>query len=113
MRSAGAHGATDITGFGLLGHAREMAEASGVTLDLDSARVPLLPGARELARKKILSGGAARNREFLGDRVSLAPAVPPALAALLLDSATSGALLISIPEEGARGLLEELRAKGH
>jgi len=113
MLRAGAHGATDVTGFGLLGHAREMAEASGLTVVIESGKVPLLPGASALARKKILSGGAARNREFLGDRVSLDAAVPPELASLLFDSETSGGLLISLPEDKAQSLIDELRAKGH
>jgi selenide,water dikinase len=113
MRRAGAHGATDVTGFGLLGHAREMAEASGLTLIIEAGKIPLLPGARELARKKLLSGGAARNREFLGDRVSVDAAVPPEVASLLFDSETSGGLLISIPEAAAHSLIDELHAKGH
>ena len=91
----------------------EMAEASGLTLIIEAGKIPLLPSARELARKKLLSGGAARNREFLGDRVSVDAAVPPELAWLLFDSETSGGLLISIPEDAARSLIEELHAKGH
>jgi selenide,water dikinase len=113
MRAAGAHGATDITGFGLLGHAREMAEASGVTLSLEAARIPLLPGARELARKKLLSGGAARSRRFLGTRVSLDSSIPEDLASLLYDAETSGGLLLALPREGAEGFIQELHRKGH
>ena len=113
MVRAGAHGATDITGFGLLGHAREVAEASEVTLRFELESLPLLPGARELARKKLLSGGAARNREFLSGKVVLDGKVPEDLAALLFDSETSGGLLMALPEEGARRVVEELKAKGH
>src|SRR5262249_47247853 len=112
MRRAGAHGATDVTGFGLLGHGREMADASGVTLSIQASRVPLLPGALELARKKLLSGGAARNRSFLEERVALDRAIAPELAALLFDSETSGGLLIAVPEGSAGALLDDLRSHG-
>jgi selenide,water dikinase len=113
MKRARAHSATDITGFGLLGHGREMAEASGVTLSIDADLVPLLPGARALAKRKILSGGAARNRAFLAERVTVDPRVAPDLAPLLFDSETSGGLLIALPGESAGGLIEEMRKRGH
>jgi selenide,water dikinase len=108
-----AHAATDITGFGLLGHAREMAEASGATLLIEAGRVPFLVGARELARKRLLSGGAARNRKFLSERVTVEAGVAAEVEALFFDSETSGGLLIALPEEAARGLVEEMRSKGH
>ncbi len=113
MRRFGVHAATDITGFGLLGHAREMADSSGVTLSIDAARVPILPGARELAKRKVLSGGAAKNSSFLREKVSLDGAIPQDLASLLFDSETSGGLLIALGEDGAGKLIDELRGKGH
>ena len=113
MQEAGAHAATDVTGFGILGHGREMAEASEVTLVLEEGKIPFLPGARELARKKLLSGGADRNRRFLGTHVKLDPTIPREVASLLFDSETSGGLLISLPEEGAAKVVKELRGKGH
>lgn len=113
MLALGVHGATDITGFGLLGHARELAEASGVTVRLRAAEIPVFPGARELAGRRLLSGGAARNREFLGNRVRVDPRVPEDLTGLLYDSETSGGLLVALPPEGAARLVEDLRARGH
>ena len=114
MRRAGARAATDITGFGLLGHSREMADASGVTLAIDAAQVPVLPGARDLARRNVLSGSAARNGAFLANKVRVDGAVPPDLASLFFDSETSGGLLIALPDErAAAGLLEEMHGKGH
>jgi len=112
MLEAGVHGATDITGFGFLGHAREVADASGVTLAFEVGRIPLLPGARELAAAKLLSGGAGRNRKFLEGRVAIDPSVPEDLASILYDSETSGGFLIAIPEDGARAVIRALEAKG-
>ena len=113
MRRAGAHGATDITGFGLAGHARELAEASGVTLEFYAQAIPLLPGALALAGKKLLSGGAKRNRAFLGERVGVDTRIAADLAALLFDAETSGGLLVSLSPKNAPSLVEELRATGH
>lgn len=108
-----AHGATDITGFGLLGHCREMAEASGVTIRLQAEEIPLFPGTLELARQKLLSGGSKRNRQFLGDRVQVETNVSTDLADLFFDSETSGGLLISVNPEKAADLVEDLRSRGH
>jgi selenide,water dikinase len=85
------HGCTDVTGFGLLGHAREMALASGVTLEIEHAAVPLLPGAVEYARGGAISGGLVNNREFVASCVEGDVSDP-----LLFDPQTSGGLLISI-----------------
>lgn len=113
MLELGARGATDITGFGLLGHAYEMAESSGVTLSIQPASVPIAPGALELARRGFLSGGARRNREYAGDKVSSMLPIEKTLEDLLYDSETSGGLLISLPPEAASELVRRLRAKGH
>lgn len=93
------HGCTDVTGFGLLGHAREMAIASGVTLELEPAAAPLLPGAAEYARQGALPGGLKNNREFV------APCVEGSFEAddVLYDPQTSGGLLISMSEADAAG----------
>ena len=109
----GAVGATDITGFGFLGHAREMAEASGVTLRFCLSSIPLLGGALELARRRIVSRGAARNRSFLKSAVTWEDRSDPALDAILHDSETSGGLLIALPSPAARALVERLRELGH
>jgi selenide,water dikinase len=95
LRAAGGvHGCTDITGFSLLGHACEMAEASGVTLLVDVARVPLLPGALELAEGNRTGGGTNNARHF-GAHVTL-DGVTPGLASVLYDPQTSGGLLASV-----------------
>ncbi len=99
--AGGAHGCTDVTGFGLIGHAREMALASGVTLEIEADAVPLLPGALEYARAGAVPGGLKNNREFASCAVETARDLPPELEALLYDPQTSGGLLISLPEPGA------------
>jgi len=98
---AGASASTDVTGFGLLGHAANVARASGVTLAFDAARLPILDGARELAAKGVLSGGAARSRKALGDEAEYGVGVAPEIVSIALDAETSGGLLLSIP--AARG----------
>jgi selenide,water dikinase len=101
------HACTDVTGFGLLGHAREMAVGSNVTLEIDSASVPLLPGALEYARQGCLPGGLKNNREFAADCVRAASAIPAELLDLLYDPQTSGGLLVSLPEEHAIAFANE------
>jgi len=97
MLEVDAHGCTDVTGFGLLGHAREMALASGVTLEINVAAVPLLPGAAEYAAAGAIPGGLLNNRDFVG------PCVEGDLAGrdLLFDPQTSGGLLIPMSEADA------------
>ena len=97
------HACTDITGFGLLGHAREMAAASGVDLKLFAAEIPLLPEALEAAAMGLVPGGAYNNREYLKQRgISFAAEVSEALQDLCFDPQTSGGLLYSLsPEDGA------------
>jgi selenide, water dikinase len=93
---AGARCATDITGFGLLGHAYHLAKASGVTLVIDRGRVPLLPGARDLAAGGLRTGGLERNEAYLESRITWG-ASTPADKALLEDPQTSGGLLVAVP----------------
>ena len=99
------HAVTDVTGFGLLGHARELAAASGVRLEIDHARLQFLPGALEAARAGHQPGGLKNNREFLSCVVELRAQLPPEVEALLYDPQTSGGLLISV-EAGEAGALE-------
>ena len=113
MKALGAKGATDITGFGLLGHGMEMAESSRVTLRLDPERVPLFPGAFDLAKRGLLSGGARRNRDYCGDRVHIDSGIDPVLIELLFDSETSGGLLVALPPDAARELVSRLATQGH
>lgn len=97
-----AHACTDITGFGLLGHAREMALASSVTLEIDSSRVPLLPGALEYSLAGAHPGGLHNNRNFASCAVRFLNNIPPELEALLYDPQTSGGLLLSQSPEAAQ-----------
>src|SRR5258705_4893128 len=111
-QEAGAGGATDITGFGLLGHASEMVEASGAGLTLRSRDLPLLPGALALAERGTFSGGMGRNRRYLEDalgargQLRIDPAVPEALVKLLCESETSGGLLFAV-EAGRAGTVRD------
>jgi selenide,water dikinase len=100
---------TDVTGFGLLGHAAEMAEASGATLEIFSDEVPLQPLALGLAEREIMPGGAYRNRDYLGARAAFAESVPQALRNVFWDPQTSGGLLFALPEEDAERLLALLQ----
>jgi len=95
------HGCTDVTGFGLIGHAREMAMASGVTVEIDAAAVRFLPGAVDYARQGALPGGLKNNREFASCAVEMAREVPSEIESLLYDPQTSGGLLISMAEKDA------------
>jgi selenide,water dikinase len=99
MQSAGAHGCTDVTGFGLLGHAREMALASGVTLEIDWRAIDFLPGALEYSEQGALSGGLKNNRAFAECAVMIEGDLPEPVLQLLYDPQTSGGLLIALPEE--------------
>jgi selenide,water dikinase len=89
------HGATDVTGFGLLGHAREMALASNVTLEIDAGSIPLLDGALDYAAAGAIPGGAKNNREFVESCVRIEGGLDPGLEALLYDPQTSGGLLLA------------------
>jgi selenide,water dikinase len=102
------HGCTDVTGFGLIGHAREMALGSGVTIEIDTARVRLLPGALDYARQGAMPGGLKNNREFASCAVEIEREIPPELENLLYDPQTSGGLLISLPEADAAQLERKL-----
>jgi len=106
------HAATDITGYGLLGHALEMAIASDVTVHLDSALIPLMPQALELAEAGMIPGGAGANREFVIDQVSIAASVAFNLKAVLYDPQTSGGLLIALPPKDADAFAIELERTG-
>jgi len=95
------HGCTDVSGFGLIGHAREMAVASGVTLEIEVDAVRLLPGALDYARAGAVPGGLKNNREFASCAVEVARAIAPELEDLLYDPQTSGGLFYTLPEADA------------
>jgi selenide,water dikinase len=114
-QEAGATGATDITGFGLLGHASEMVAASGAGLTIRSQDLPLLPGARALADLGGWSGGMGRNRRYLEEvfgRLAIGPAVPDALVNLLCESETSGGLLFAVDPAHAAAVHEGFARAG-
>ena len=115
-RESGAKGATDITGFGFLGHAGEMVRASRAGLALEASRLPILPGTRELAEAGQFSGGMKRNRRHVdtifGADLSIDPSVPGYLVSLLTESETSGGLLFSVAPERARTVLDAFRRLG-
>lgn len=100
-----AHGCTDITGFGLLGHAREMAVASGVTLEIDVDALPFLDGALEYARAGAIPGGSKNNRDFAGSCVHCVRELAAEVEALLYDPQTSGGLLVASPERHPGGVV--------
>jgi selenide,water dikinase len=109
---AGVHACTDVTGFALLGHAEEMARAGDVRLVIEAGQAPALPGALEYIRRGFVTGGAARNREGLAGKVSLADGLAEEVAHLLFDPQTSGGLLLAVPATGADALARALAADG-
>lgn len=109
MVEAGASAATDVTGFALLGHAWELARASGVTLEIDASKVPVIHGALELAAAGLLTSGDRTNRAYVGEDVLLAQSLSTELSRLLFDPQTAGGLLISVASERAPSLLDALR----
>jgi selenide,water dikinase len=102
------HAVTDVTGFALLGHAREMAIGSGVSLKIDRTRIEYLPGAIDAARAGFFSAGLKNNRDFVEGCVTFAPQVPVEFRALLFDPQTSGGLLVSIAPEFASAAVAAL-----
>ncbi len=108
------HSATDVTGFGLLGHAAELARNSSVAIEIVLDRVPLLPGALDYARGAIFPGGLGRNREYLlGDGfVRLADGLDSARTQLLFDPQTSGGLLFALPPAATAALIARMTTAG-
>ena len=109
---AGVVAATDVTGFGLLGHLHRMLRASGAAAEVWADRVPLLPGAAGLAAAGFISGGTNANVSYLADVTDVEPDTDPVTAVLLHDAQTSGGLLIAIPPSAVDALCEDLRARG-
>lgn len=111
-RDAGLTAATDVTGFGLLGHLWEMAERAAVAVEIEAGAVPLLEGALECSRMGVHTGGEARNREWVGTGASFDAAVDEAVAALLFDPQTSGGLLLGCAAERAAAMEAAFFADG-
>ncbi len=106
------HGATDITGFGLLGHAREMAKGSKVSLVLNHARIDFLPGAVEYSRRGFIPGGLKRNIEFIAGCVEFADGISDEVRNLLFDPQTSGGMLFSVDARESANLVKSLAGRG-
>jgi selenide, water dikinase len=106
------HSVTDVTGFGLLGHAREMAAGSGVSLRIHALQVPLLAGALECVRAGFVPGGLHSNRQFIGTCVEADAGVDPDILTLLFDPQTAGGLLVAVAEADADALCAALQRAG-
>jgi selenide,water dikinase len=98
LREVGPHAVTDVTGFGLLGHAYELASRSGVRVELDASLLPVIPAALELARAGVVTGGDRRNREYVGDALE-ADGVPAEQLTIAFDPQTAGGLLVALPPD--------------
>ncbi len=109
MKKFGAHACTDITGFGFIGHALEMAAASQVGMVVESKAVPIFPKAMEYAKLGLIPGGAYSNRDFFSCRAEIHSSVLPLLVDTLYDPQTSGGLLISLPSGEAEELVAALK----
>ncbi len=109
LDASAVHACTDVTGFGLLGHASEVAAASGCTIQIDAGAVPLLVGALELAPANV-SGGGRTNRQHFGSGISFGPGVTDAFAEVVFDPQTSGGLLVALNPETALASMEVLAA---
>ena len=113
MTESGAvHAATDVTGFGFLGHACEMIEDSDFQMIIYASQVPFFPGIRELAEKGIVPGGLRRNQQFRMPMIEVADSCPPWLTDVLFDPQTAGGLLMSLPAKEADRLLGRLHDEG-
>ena len=111
MQEVGVHSATDVTGFGLIGHLHQMAQASGVAIRLHAGRVPLLPAAERLALQGNTTRGGSLNREYVAELLRFSDRVPLSLQHVLLDPQTSGGLVIAVEPERVSALLEALHAR--
>ncbi len=112
MLTVDVHACTDVTGFGLLGHACEMIECTDVGMVINSDKVPYFPEAKEYAEMGMVPGGTARNREFRSDMVEIDKNVSKIMVDILFDPQTSGGLLMSVPAADAEPLLKKLRRAG-
>ena len=110
--AAGVRGGTDVTGFGLAGHALKLARASGVALTVEASKVPALPGARELLDLGCAPGALFRNLDFVAKQTLFSETLSPSDKLLVCDAQTSGGLLLCVDPDKADGLLSEIRKGG-
>lgn len=109
LKKIDVNGVTDVTGFGLLGHVLEMAKGSGCTIEVDGESVPMLRNAREYANMGIIPAGMYKNLDYISPDVYVTEGVKQDILDVLYDPQTSGGLLISVPQQRASELIEELR----
>lgn len=112
IETGGVHACTDVTGFGLIGHACEMIEGSDRSIRIHASSVPIFPGLRELVETGFVPGGLYRNKTFRMPMIDVRPGCPEWLLDILFDPQTSGGLLIALPEPQAAGLVRRLHAAG-
>ena len=112
MRACTVHACSDVTGYGLLGHAYEMSGEGAVTIELDARALPVLPGAVRLAEAGHLTGGCSRNRAHLAGKVAVGSRIRPGLVEVAFDPQTSGGLLIAVPQAEGNALLARLHEAG-
>jgi selenide, water dikinase len=112
MRKHRVHACSDVTGFGILGHALGMASGSGVTLVVESAKMPTLRSAIRLAEKGYITGGCKRNKEYLDDKMAIDKGIREGLIEVALDPQTSGGLLMAIAKRHAAKLVDDLHSAG-
>ena len=112
MLTVDVHACTDVTGFGLLGHACEMIEGTDVGMVIYSSQVPFFPEVKELSEMGMIPGGLHRNREFRISMVEISPEIPLFMVDVLFDPQTSGGLLISVPGAEAEPLLDRMHKEG-
>jgi selenide,water dikinase len=111
-QAVGVHAATDVTGFGLLGHAFECADQSGVRFRLRLGAIPFLPGARRYADMRMYAGGLGRNRDYYSPWVTFAPEIEPEERNLLFDPQTSGGLLLALAPDRAEAFQAACAERG-
>jgi selenide,water dikinase len=112
MISTSAHACTDITGFGLLGHASEMANGAGLSFRISYSQIPILPGTEDYAAMGLVPAGGYCNRDHFGKAISFASQVPEMEQIILFDPQTSGGLLIALPAADGEKLLRDLKDLG-
>ena len=113
LRAAGGvHALTDVTGYGLAGHACEMAEGAGLTFAIEVSKLPVIEGAESLAVPRYYTRASKTNREFLQGRLRTEPGIDPVRLELVFDAQTSGGLLIAIAADHVSLLIDQLRDRG-
>jgi selenide,water dikinase len=111
METFPVHACTDITGFGLLGHLKEMMEASGKSCVVDSEKIPLIQGVYELALSGAIPGGTQNNLQFVDEHINWKENIAELMKLILCDAQTSGGLLISVPSENSDIILQKLKTR--